>query len=89
MDNDRLAKFLLQKVLNGLIAQIGVNAHAVLMVIAAAIHGPIVSRLTLPEIAEMVGKSVETITSAIEKLKESHLINVERQGRNNTYRIVC
>ena len=90
MNNDQCGEFFPKEVLDGLVAQVGVTAYAVLAVLAAAStrQSP-VSKLSLEDIAELVGKSTHAARSAIETLKDQNLIAVELEGRNNRYRILA
>src|SRR5471032_1601429 len=83
MESEQCAEFFLAQALDGLVAHIGVTAYSILMIICAAkTYGSPTSNLTLEEIAELVGKSVETTRAAIDVLKKFNLVAVERQGRN-------
>jgi DNA-binding transcriptional ArsR family regulator len=86
MESDRGGEFFRAEVLDGLVARIGVTSYSILAIIAAAErNGPPTSNLTIEEIAELVGKSVDATRVAIGVLKEFNLIAVERHGRNNRY----
>jgi DNA-binding transcriptional ArsR family regulator len=86
MPNYPCGAYFSEEILRGLIAKIGLPAYAVLSVIAAAEsrdQAPV--RMPLEKIAELMGKSVETIRSALHILKKHDLVAVELQGRNNVY----
>ncbi|WP_086380494.1 hypothetical protein [Caballeronia sordidicola] len=72
MKTDRCGEFLPKEVLDGLVADVGVTAYAVLAVLAAAAtrESP-VSKLSLEDIAELVGKSTHAIRAAIDVLKNA------------------
>ena len=89
MEREQCAEFFLAQALDGLVARIGVTAYSILVIISAAkSYGSPTSNLTLEEIAELVGKSVEATRVAIDVLKKFNLVAVERQGRNNRYQIL-
>jgi len=87
MNVDRCGKFFPKDVIDGLVAQVGVTAYAVLA--AAATRDSLVSKLSLEDIAELAGKSIPAIRNAIEVLKEHELLAVELEGRTNRYRILA
>lgn len=87
---DRCGEFFPKEVLDGLVAQVGVTAYAVLAVLAAAAtRDSLVSKLSLEDIAELAGKSIPAIRNAIDVLKEHELVAVELEGRTNRYRILA
>jgi hypothetical protein len=86
---DRCGEFFPKEVLDGLVADVGVTAYAVLAVLAAAATRETpVSKLSLEDIAELVGKSTHATRDAIDVLKKRGVVAVELEGRNNRYRIL-
>jgi len=90
MNTDRCGEFFPKELLDGLVADVGVTAYAVLAVLAAATtrESP-VSKLSLEDIAELVGKSTHATRAAIDVLKTRGLVTVQLEGRNNRYRIMA
>ena len=86
MNVDRCGEFFPKEVLDGLVADVGVTAYAVLA--AAATRETPVSKLSLEDIAELVGKSTHATRDAIDVLKKRGVVAVELEGRNNRYRIL-